>query len=220
MRAARRGPPLVIGLTGGIGMGKSTASRIFRAERVPVFDADRAVHALGARGGAAVRPVQAAVPEAIREGAIDRARLRAAIEASPVLLGAIEAIFHPLVRAMRDRVVARCRRARLPLVVLDVPLLLETGGDRSCDLVVVVSAPAAVQTSRIRRRRAMSGSEAARLIGRQMPDREKRRRADVVIPTGLSRAESARRLRLLVQRLRNRAAFIKGSSHIRRVPRQ
>ena len=192
----------MIGLTGGIGMGKSTAARLFRAARVPVFDADRAVHDVGARGGEAVAPVAVLAPSAVRDGAIDRARLRAVIAARPELLASVERIIHPLVRARRDGFIARARRARVAIVVLDVPLLFETGGERGCDLAVVVSAPAAVQRQRLRRRGQMSDADIARLIARQMPDREKRRRADVVIPTGLSRGDSARRVRALLRHLR------------------
>ncbi len=201
----------MIGLTGGIGMGKSTAAAVFRREGVPVFDADREVHRLGRPGGAAVERVRRIVPEAIVEGAIDRGRLRAAIADRPALLTLIEEAIHPLVRMARDRALRRARRARRPFIVLDVPLLFETGGDRACDLTVVVSAPAVLQRARVRRRRGMSNVDADRLIARQMPDRDKRRRADLVVPTGLSRAESARRIRLLLQRLRRSRLFIKGS---------
>ena len=192
-------------------MGKSTAASVFRRAGVPIFDADREVHRLGLRGGAAVDRIRAIVPAAIVDGAIDRATLRAAIADRPSLLTGIEAAIHPLVRLARDRAIRRARRARASFIVLDVPLLFETGGDRTCDVTVVVSAPVAVQRARLRLRRLMSDADAERLIARQMPDREKRRRADVWVPTGLSRAESARRIRLLLGRLRAAPLFIKGS---------
>ncbi len=201
----------MIGLTGGIGMGKSTAARVFRRAGIPVFDADREVHRLGRRGGQAVDRIGAIVPAAIVDGAIDRARLRRAITDDPSRLALVERTIHPLVRLARDRAIRLARRRRAPFIVLDVPLLFETGGDRACDLIVVVSAPATLQRARMRRRSRMSDAEAERLIGRQMQDREKRRRADIVVPTGLSRAESARRIRLLVLRLRAEGLFIKGS---------
>ena len=200
----------MIGLTGGIGMGKSTAARVFRRAGIAVFDADREVHRLGRRGGQAVDRIRAILPAAIVDAAIDRARLRRAIADDPSLLALVERTIHPLVRLARDRAIRLARRRRAPFIVLDVPLLFETGGDRACDLIVVVSAPAALQRARVRRRGRMSDAEAERLIGRQMPDREKRRRADIVVLTGLSRAESARQIRLLVLRLRTGGFSSKG----------
>lgn len=194
---------IVLGLTGGIGMGKSTAAGAFRRAGVPVFDADATVHALQRRGGAAVAAIAALRPETLRAGAIDRNALRAAVLADRALLPRLEAILHPLVRAQERRFLAAARRAGRWLAVLDVPLLLESGGEARVDRVVVVSAPAAVQADRVRRRGRMSEAEVARLLARQMPDREKRRRADVVLPTGLSRAHALRRLRRLLARLRD-----------------
>lgn len=192
----------MIGLTGGIGMGKSTAAAAFRRARIPVFDADREVHRLQARGGDAVPPIAAAFPGAVRDGAVDRARLRAIVTADPTAFRALEAIVHPLVRAEERRFLARARRAGHRLAVLDIPLLLETGGDRRVDQVVVVSAPPGVQRARVRARRGVTVDEASAIIARQMPDREKRRRADVVVPTGLSRHHAQRRLRTLIRGLR------------------
>ncbi len=198
----RRAGMTVLGLTGGIGMGKSTAAAALRRAGVPVFDADATVHALQRPGGAAVAAIAALRPETLRDGGIDRDRLRAAVLEDPALLGRLEAILHPLVRALEGRFLRRARRAGRRLAVLDVPLLLETGGERRVDRVLVVSAPRAVQVSRVRRRRSMSEAEVARLIARQMPDREKRRRADLVLSTGLSRAHSLLRLRRMLARLR------------------
>ncbi len=195
---------ILLGLTGGIGMGKSTAAGAFRRARVPVFDADAAVHALQARGGAAVAAIAALRPETLRHGAIDRDALRAAVLADPALLARLEAVLHPLVRAAERRFVQAARRRGCPLAVLDVPLLLETGGEARVDLVLVVSASPAVQAARVQRRRRMSAAEVARLVARQMPDLAKRRRADVVLPTGLSRAHALRRLRRLLALLRAR----------------
>jgi len=191
----------VIGLTGGLGMGKSTAAGAFRRAGAAVFDADLAVHRLQAAGGAAVPAIAALVPQAVRDGAVDRAVLRAAVVSEPGLLSRLEAIVHPLVRREQRRFLARARARGARRVVLDVPLLFETGGARVCDLVVVVSAPPAIQRLRVRRRRRMSDGEAARLIARQMPDREKRRRADLVVRTGLSRWHSLRQIRRLLWRL-------------------
>ncbi len=192
----------IIGLTGGIGMGKSTAANAFRRHGLPVFDADREVHRLQARHGRAVPAIAELVPEAMRDGQIDRAVLRAAVIADPARLKQLEAIVHPMVRAAQKRFLARARASGCRRAVLDVPLLLEGNGWRQCDLVVVVSAPRGTQVRRVRKRRGMSDAEAATLIAKQMPDAEKRRRADVVINTGLSRWHSLRQIRRLLEELR------------------
>ena len=193
---------LVIGLTGGIGMGKSTASDAFRRAHIPVFDADAAVHRLQGRGGAAVPAIEAAFPGATVNGAVDRARLRGAVLGNPEALGRLERIIHPLVRREEARFLARARRAGARVAVLDIPLLLETGGEKRVDKVLVVSAPAAVQVARVARRRHMNAAQIAAVIARQMPDAEKRRRADAVINTGLSRHHSGRMLKRLMRTLR------------------
>jgi dephospho-CoA kinase len=177
----------VIGLTGGIGMGKSTAARAFARARIPVHDADAAVHCLYSRGGAAVPVIAALVPEAVHDGAVDRARLGRAVFGDPSLLRRLEAAIHPLVRREERRFLARCRRARARAAVLDIPLLFETGAERRVDAVVVVSAPPSVQRARVLRRRGMTEGKLAAILARQLPDEEKRRRADVLIRTGLSR---------------------------------
>jgi dephospho-CoA kinase len=193
---------IVLGLTGGIGMGKSTASATFRRLGVPVFDADAAVHALQARGGRAVGPVGAAFPGSVAEGRVDREALRRAVLGDPAALRRLERIIHPLVRDEERRFLAAARRAGRGMVVLDVPLLLETGGQARVDRVVVVSAPAAVQRARVLRRGGMSEQRLAAIRARQMPDREKRRHADHVVPTGLSRHFAQAAIRRLVRALR------------------
>ena len=189
----------IIGLTGGIGMGKSTAAAAFRRARIPVFDADTAVHALQARGGRAVRAIERAFPGTVREGAVDREALRRAVLGNPDALSRLEAIVHPLVRRAERAFLARARRRGARVVVLDIPLLFETGADRRVDCVVVVSAPAAVQASRLRKRGQMSAQQIEAVLARQTPDREKRRRADVVVPTGLSRHHALRLLRRVIR---------------------
>jgi dephospho-CoA kinase len=195
----------VIGLTGGIGMGKSTAAGAFRRAHLPVFDADAAVHRLQAPGGAALPAIDAAYPGTVEtiEGrrTLNRAALRAAVIGDAAALRRLEAIVHPLVARERTRFIALARRRRARAAVLDVPLLLETGGERDVDLVVVVSAPRAIQLQRVRRRRKMSAAQADAVIARQMPDAEKRRRADLVVRTGLSRAHALRPLRRLILEL-------------------
>ena len=196
----------VVGLTGGIGMGKSTAAAAFRRARLPVFDADATVHALQAPCGRALPAIGAAFPGSVRSDAagrrsLDRTVLRAAVLADADALSRLEAIVHPLVRQAERAFVTRARRAGARAVVLDIPLLLETGGDARVDLVVVVSAPRAVQIARVRRRRRMAPEQIEAVIARQMPDAEKRRRADVVVRTGLSRHYALRSIRRLIRNL-------------------
>ncbi|MEJ1976821.1 MAG: dephospho-CoA kinase [Acetobacteraceae bacterium] len=192
----------VIGLTGGIGMGKSTVAKVFRRAHIPVFDADATVHALQAPGGAALPAIDAAFPGTVQHGRLDRARLRAAVLADPSAMRRLEAILHPMVRRAERAFVARARHAGSRAVVLDVPLLLESGGDRRVDVVVVVSAPRAVQVARVRRRRRMTPAEIDAIIAMQMPDAEKRRRADIVVRTGLSRFVALRPVSRLIRSIR------------------
>lgn len=192
----------IIGLTGGIGMGKSTASACFRRHRVPIFDADQAVHELQAVGGRAVRPIEAAFPGTTRGGAVDREALRRAVLGNPIALKQLERIVHPLVRDAEKRFLAAARRAGKSLVVLDIPLLLETGGEKRVDLVVVVSAPAPVQAVRVMRRPGMTRERLSAIRARQMPDAAKRRKADVVIHSGLSRHFAVAAIRRLMHQLR------------------
>ena len=182
-------------------MGKSTVAAAFRRAAIPVFDADAAVHALQGRGGAAVRAIGQAFPGVVRDGAVDRAALRAIAVPDPAALRVLERILHPMVRAAEQAFLARARRAGRRMAVLDVPLLLETGGERRVDLVLVVSAPRSVQRARVRARRQMTNAQIDTIIARQMPDAEKRRRADVIVSTGLSRYHALARLRRLMQEL-------------------
>jgi dephospho-CoA kinase len=191
---------IILGLTGSIGMGKSTAAAMLRSLGVPVHDADAAVHRLLAPRGAAVATVAAAFPgSGAGAGGIDRAALGQQVFANPAALRRLEAILHPLVRAAEARFVRRMRGRRLPLVVLDIPLLFETGAERRCDAVLVVSAPAAIQRARVLGRPGMSAARLAAILAQQMPDREKRRRADYVVPTGRGRNATLRRLSEIVR---------------------
>ena len=196
---------IVLGLTGSIGMGKSSAATMLRRMGVPLFDADLAVHRLLAPGGLGVAPVAAAFPGvgAAVDG-IDRALLGRRVFGDDAALRRLEAILHPLVRQAERRFVGRARSRHAPLVVLDVPLLLESGGERRCDYVLVVSAPAFLQRQRVIRRPGMSESRYAAILARQMPDRDKRRRADFVVLTGLGRNLTLRRLQAVVRLLRAR----------------
>ena len=171
----------LLGLTGGIGMGKSTASGIFRDLGHPVWDADAAVHRLYAPGGAAVAPVAAAFPGVLRDGGIDRAALRELLAADPGGFPRLESIVHPLVAADRAAFIADHPEA--PLIVLDIPLLFETGRDPALDGVAVVSTDAETQRARVLARPGMTPQMLDMILSRQMPDAEKRARADWVIPT-------------------------------------
>jgi dephospho-CoA kinase len=197
----------VIGLTGGIGMGKSTAAAAFRHARIPVFDADAAVHRLQAPGGLALGAIAAGFPgtvgtDAQGRRALDRAALRACVLADPAALKRLEAIVHPMVRRDQQKFLARAHRARARIAVLDIPLLLETGGERWVNRVVVVSAPRSVQVARVRQRRHMDTAQILAVLARQMPDAEKRRRADLVVRTGLSRHYALRAIRRFIRDLR------------------
>nr|WP_294526403.1 dephospho-CoA kinase [uncultured Rhodopila sp.] len=191
----------IIGLTGGMGMGKSTAAAAFRRARIPVFDADAAVHRLQGKAGRAIGAIEAAFPGTIRDGAVDRPALRQAVLGNPAALTRLEHILHPMVEAAERAFIARARRAGKRAVVLDIPLLFETGGHRRVDTVVVVSAPLPIQVYRVGLRRRMSREDIEAVIIRQMPDREKRRRADVVVRTGLSRNHTLRMLNRFIRRI-------------------
>jgi dephospho-CoA kinase len=195
----------LLGLTGSIAMGKSTASRTFRSFGVPVFDADAVVHCLFAPGGAGLVPVTAAFPGCLDPaGGIDRAALGGQVFADAAALARLEAIVHPLVRRAERRFLERCAAARWPLAVLDIPLLYETGGERLVDAIAVVSAPAYLQAQRVLRRKGMSADRLAAIRRRQTPDVEKRRRADFVIPTGLDRRRSVAAIARIIDRVRGR----------------
>jgi len=165
-------------------MGKSTTAKMFEAQGAPVYDSDAAVHALYSVGGAAVAPVEAAFPGVVVDGAIDRARLSAQVVGDPEALEKLEAIVHPLVGAHRIGFFEKAQRDGHGIVVLDVPLLFETGGQRNVHKVVVVSAPAQVQRERVLARPGMTAEKFEAILARQLPDAEKRARADFVIDTG------------------------------------
>jgi len=183
--------PFILGLTGSIGMGKSATAAMFRARGVPVHDADACVHALYGPGGAAAAAIGEAFPGTLGPGgAVDRAALRHAVLGDPERLRHLESLVHPLVRAARDDFLAT--HAAAPLVVLDVPLLFETGGEAGCDAVAVVTAPPEVQRARVLARPGMTEEAFAQILAKQMPDAEKRRRADYLIETdrGFPQAEA------------------------------
>lgn len=202
----------IIGLTGSIGMGKSTAVHLLRGLRVPVHDADAAVHRLLGPGGSAVRAVGLAFPGVVRNGAVDRMKLGAKVFASSgrELLARLEAILHPLIGRETQRWLARQARRRAPLVVLDVPLLYERTLSASYDSVVVVSASPMLQRQRVLRRPGMTATKFADILARQMPDSEKRRLADATVISALGYRATGAGLRRALRRLRRRRAWRPG----------
>ena len=198
--------PRLIGLTGSIGMGKSTTAAMFAKAGLPVWDADAAVHRLyaaGGPGGAALAPL---CPEAVgHDGAVDRAALKAWIERDASALGRIEAVVHPLVAADRAAFIAGAAADGAPAVVLDIPLLYETGADAQMDRIVVVSAPAGIQRARVLARPGMTEAQFDTILARQMPDPQKRARADDVIETLTLEAAHAAVARIVAEE-RERAA--------------
>jgi len=172
--------PLKIGLTGSIGMGKTTTAQMFAEAGLPVWDADAAVHRLYAAGGAAVPEIARICPEAVGPEGVDRGALKRRIAEDPAALERIEAVVHPLVAADRARFLAE---AEAPAAVLDIPLLFETGADREMDLTVTVTTDPETQRARVMRRPGMTEEQFAAMAAKQMSDAEKRARADVVIRT-------------------------------------
>jgi len=175
---------ILVGLTGSIGMGKSTTTAMFAEEGAVIWNADDAVHRLYAPGGAAVEPVSAAFPGVVVEGAVDRTRLAAALGRDDTAFRTLERIVHPLVAQGRNGDLEAARNRGVGLAVLDIPLLFETGGDAGMDAVVVVSADPDIQRARVLARPGMTPERFAAILERQMPDAEKRRLADFVVDTG------------------------------------
>lgn len=191
--------PFVLGLTGSIGMGKSAVAAMLRDAGVPVFDADAQVHRLQGPGGALLPAIEAAFPGVTGPQGVDRGALGALVFGDPAALARLEAIVHPAVAEARAAFLAA--HADAPLVVFDIPLLFEKGHEAGLDAVAVVSAPAAVQRARVLARPGMTAEKFERILALQVPDADKRARADHVIDTGLPLAETARVVNDLVARL-------------------
>jgi dephospho-CoA kinase len=201
-RARKRRPasrPLTLGVTGSMAMGKSTAAVFLRHLGIQVFDADAVVHKLLGPQGAALAPLARRFPDLVGPAGVDRAKMGALVFADRTALADLEAILHPLVHEARARFIRRAAVGRAPMVALDVPLLFEGKGRQDYDLVAVVSAPAFLQKQRALRRPGMTAEKFAGALGRQMPDVRKRALADVVIPTGLGKRETLRRLQRLLK---------------------
>lgn len=190
---------MILGLTGSIGMGKSTAADSFRRLGVPVHDADKTVHELLAKDGEAAPRIKDLFPEAVKKGTLDRELIAKKVFGDAEALARIEEILHPIVRRREQAFLGRAARQGRSLVVLDIPLLFETGGEVRCDAVVTVSAPKFIQQQRVLKRPGMTQERFDTILGRQIPDAEKRRRADFVVLTGLGRDFSLRQILNLVR---------------------
>jgi dephospho-CoA kinase len=195
---------LVIGLTGSIGMGKSTTLAMFEALGLPVYDADAEVHALYAKGGAAVGPVEEAFPGVVREGAVDRQALAARVLGDDAALQRLQAVVYPLMRG-RPAFLAKAEAAGCDLAVVDVPLLFETGGESGVDAVVVASAPADLQRERVLARPGMTDERFQAILAKQIPDAEKRARADFVVETGTGLEDAREQVAQIVRIMRDPA---------------
>jgi dephospho-CoA kinase len=201
----------VLGLTGSIGMGKSATAAMFRRLGVPVHDADAVVHAL--YRGAAAPLIEAAFPGTVIDGAVDRAALSKIVLGAPERLRALEGIVHPLVRAERDRFLAEARTDRAAVAVLDVPLLFETGGEKGCDAVLVVTASPEVQRARVLARPGLTPEKLAAIAAKQMPDAEKRARAHFLVDTGRGFPAAERQVRDILRALAGRPGRVPAAAH-------
>ena len=190
---------IVLGLTGSIGMGKSTTAHMFRESGVPVHDSDETVHRLYA--GKAAPLLEERFPGVVQDGVVDREKLARAVLGQPEALKDLERIVHPLVRADADAFLERHRQAGARLALLDIPLLFETGGEDRVDRIVVVTAPADVQRERVLARPGMTTEKFEAILARQVPDAEKRRRADFLIDTGQGMDAARRRVAEIVDEL-------------------
>ena len=204
MASRRPAKPYVIGLTGSIAMGKSETARLFAEEGVPVHDADATIHTLYGKGGAAVAKIAEAFPQGVRNGAVDRAALSRLVAGDPVALKNLEALVHPLVREERDAFLHKAQARGDDIVVLDIPLLFETGADAGLDALVVASAPEAIQRERALSRPGMSEEKFQSLLARQLPDVEKRARAHFVVVTDKGLDHAREQVKMILAAIREK----------------
>lgn len=197
---------ITLGLTGSIGMGKSTTAAMFRAAGIPVYDADAAVAEIYLKGGAAVEPLEATFPGVTRDGAVDREALRQRVLGDDEAMAKLNAVVHPLLGKDRLAFFAKAQADKADLVVLDIPLLFETGGERNMNAVVVVSAPADQQRQRVLAREGMTPERLDAILARQLPDAEKRARADFVIDTGRGLEAAEAQVSAVIAEVRAQAA--------------
>lgn len=196
-------PMLIVGLTGSVGMGKSAVAQHLRARGVPVCDADALVHELYEDD--AVAPIEQAFPGTTSNGRVDRQKLSAALIADPAGFKRLEAIVHPLVHAVERECLHAAQRSGAPIAVLEIPLLLETGANKRCDVTIVVSAPPEIQRQRVLARPGMTGAKLDTILARQMPDAEKRALADFVVDTGLPLEQTLTEVDRLIESLQARS---------------
>ena len=189
---------IILGLTGSIGMGKTAAANSFRRLGIPVHDADREVHGLMAQGGEAVGIIGEMFPAAVHRGIVDRQLIAAEVFTDAKALARIEKVLHPLVRRREKKFLGRSAREGRSMVILDVPLLFETGGEERCDGIITVSAPLFVQRQRVLHRPGMTSKRLDSILARQMPDAEKRKRSDFVVLTGLGHDYSLLQIQKIV----------------------
>ncbi|WP_430422522.1 dephospho-CoA kinase [Phenylobacterium sp.] len=194
----------IIGLTGSIGMGKSTTAAMFREAGIPVYDADAEVHKAYDVGGAAVEPVGAAFPGVVKDGKVDREELRKRVLGNPEALKVLNGIVHPIVGRARAAVFEEAEKAGADMVVLDVPLIFETGGEKNMHKVIVVSAPAEMQRARVLAREGMTPERLEAILAQQTPDAEKRARADYVVDTGQGLEHAREQVTAIIADLRKR----------------
>ena len=199
---------LLVGLTGSIGMGKSETAKMFRAEGLHVYDADAAVHALYAKGGAAVEPIGDAFDDVVKDGAIDRDALSKHVVGNDGAMKKLEAIIHPLVGQAQISWLLNAEAEGATMVILDIPLLYETGGETRVDVVVVVSAPAELQRERVLARPGMTAEKFEGILERQVPDAEKRTRADFVIDTSRGLDHARAQVKEVIEKLKDRRGEI------------
>ena len=197
---------IIIGLTGSIGMGKSATAEMFKAEGCPVFDADAAVHALYGQGGKAVPLIRAVFPDAIKDGAVDRVVLGRHMRADPLNLPVLESFIHPMVGEKRQKFVQDARANGSDIIVFDVPLLFETGGDKFVDAIVVVTAPEDVQRKRVLARPGMNEALLNSLLSRQTPDAEKRCRADYLVYSDKGLENARKQVQTILATIRAKAS--------------
>lgn len=195
----------IIGLTGSIGMGKSTTAAMFREAGLPVYDADAEVHKAYDVGGAAVEPVGAAFPGVVKDGKVDREALRQRVLGNPEALKVLNGIVHPIVGRARARVFEEAEATGADMVIMDVPLIFETGGEKNMHKVIVVSAPADVQRERVLAREGMTPERLDAILAQQVPDAEKRARADYVVDTGRGLEAARAQVKAIIEDLRKGA---------------
>ncbi len=195
---------IIVGLTGSIAMGKTETARMFKRLDVPVYSADDAVHELYAANGAAVKPIGNLFADVIVNGAVSREKLSLKILENPAIIGDIERIIHPLVRHKQNEFIKNSKQNGEALIVLDIPLLFETGGNELVDKVLVVSAPAEIQARRALARPGMTGEKLELILSRQMPDEEKRAKADYIVETDKGLEHAFAQVRELVDELREK----------------